>query len=99
MICYVVFLLTDICVAIGCISIKAKSIFISTDVHEFLQDIVLTFINFVESSAVKYNEAKTLFKHLSSINLDEDVARVLETMNTARNLSQAIGNISKKVRL
>lgn len=67
--------------------------------HEFLQDMVLTFINLVESSTVKYNEAKTLFKHLSNTNMGEDVARVIETMNTARNLSQFFENISKKVRL
>jgi hypothetical protein len=68
------------------------------EVHEFLQDAVLTFVNLEESSALQYNEAKILFQHLSNINLNEELAKVDETLNTARNLSQFIGNISEEVR-
>ena len=67
-------------------------------VHEFLQDAVLTSVNLEESSALQYNEAKILFQHLSNINLNEELAKVDETLNTARNLSQFIGNISEEVR-
>ncbi len=71
---------------------------ISKGVHEFLEDIVLTFVNLVESSTLKYNVAKILFQHLSNINLNEELTKVEETLNTARNISQFIGNISEEVR-
>ena len=48
---------------------------------------------------MKYNEAKILFDHLSNINLTESFVNVDETLNTARNLSEFIGNISKEVGL
>ena len=59
---------------------------------------VLNFINLVESSTLKYNEAKILFDHLSNINLTKALVNVDQTLNTARNLSEFIGNIFEEVR-
>ena len=60
----------------------------SSGFHEFLQDIVLVFVNLVESSTLKYNEAKILFQHLSNIDLINELDMVNETSNFAKNLSQ-----------
>ena len=59
---------------------------------------VLNFINLVGSSTLKYNEAKILFDHLSNINLTEALVNVDQTLSTARNLSEFIGNIFEEVR-
>ena len=69
----------------------------SSGLHEFLQDIVLVFVNLVESSTLKYNQAKILFQHLSNIDLNNELDMVNETSNFAKNLSQIIGNISREV--
>ena len=77
---------------------KKKSFVYFLDVHEFLEDIILNFVNLVESSTPKYNEAKLISQHLSNVDLTEDLLMVEKSLHTARNLSQFIGNISQEVK-
>ena len=53
--------------------------------QEFLQEIVLVFVNLVESSTLKYKEAKILFQHLSNIDLNNELDMILR-IGSAHNI-------------
>ena len=66
-------------------------------IHEFLESITKAFVNLTESTIETVSKAQALYLHLSNVNLVEEINLVEKTLKKAKNLSQAVGNISDEV--
>ena len=62
-----------------------------------MKQLTTTFSNLTESLTKDVNQAKSLFSHLSNVNVQDEMEKVNKSLSIARHISERVRNVTDEV--